>query len=246
MRLRVPPRVSISAVTRSVLTRTISPAAGASAPGTAAAGALADAAGGLAGAGAGIPCCAAGAGGGGLGRFSFSHASQSMRIEKLKITSRMSLWVSISPGRDHGRRPTRARSGTGVEPRATRRATPRGARAPPRRIPSSSDGSGTQVAAAALSASDSRPRPPEGRGPSWLEPAENPAKSRNHLRRRLYPVRWPHQHVQRTEALLFQAESLADAALDPVALDRMRGVPARHQHPEPRGSALAPRSIEGV
>jgi len=46
--------------------------------------------------GAGTPCCAAGGAGGGLGRFSFSHASQSMSNEKLKITNKIRRCVSMS------------------------------------------------------------------------------------------------------------------------------------------------------
>ena len=100
------------------MTRTISPVAavGAAARGRAArrAGAAAAGAGapgfGGAAAGAGTPCCAvlplrAAAG----GRFSFSQASHSMRSEKLKMTSRMSRWVSIGVHGCHGARYSRHR-----------------------------------------------------------------------------------------------------------------------------------------
>jgi hypothetical protein len=51
--------------------------------------------------GTGTPCAVAGDGAG-LGRLSFSQASQSMSKEKLKITSRISRWVSIW-SRERGR-----------------------------------------------------------------------------------------------------------------------------------------------
>ena len=75
-------------------------AAGAGAPGAAG------------GAGEGTDCCAGGGVAGGLGRFSFSHASQIMRMEKLKMTRRMSLWVSMVRGPGRIRPGARDRSGT--------------------------------------------------------------------------------------------------------------------------------------
>src|SRR3954468_19481272 len=99
-RFSVPPRVSISATKRSVVTRTVSPFAVGSAPGTLAVAGAPGAAGlpavsGAAGfAGAGTPC-AAGAGGASLGRPCLSHASHSISSEKLKMKSRISLWMSI-------------------------------------------------------------------------------------------------------------------------------------------------------
>ena len=43
---------------------------------------------------------------------------------------------------------------------------------------------------------------------------------------------------------MLQPEGLADAALDAVALDRARRMPARYQHAEARASGIASRHIE--
>jgi hypothetical protein len=64
--------------------------------------------------------------------------------------------------------------------------------------------------------------------------------------RRLYSVRWPHQQVQGTQCFLFQPKSLADAALDAIALDRPRGVLFRHEDAQPRSPGVAALEIEAV
>src|SRR5438876_1062586 len=76
--------------------------------------------------------------------------------------------------------------------------------------------------------------------------AKKRAQARNHVGRRAHPVRRTHQHIERPELFLFQAERFADAALDKVALTCTRGVLARHEQTETRPAGRAPLEKEGV
>lgn len=68
----------------------------------------------------------------------------------------------------------------------------------------------------------------------------------NHVRGRLGPVRWSNEQVDRPEPMLLEAERLANASLDVVALRGRCGVLFRHQQSQPRRSAWAPLDVEGV
>jgi hypothetical protein len=72
------------------------------------------------------------------------------------------------------------------------------------------------------------------------------AKLRNHVRRRFDSVGRPYQQVYRAERFLFQPESLANAALDAVAIRCPRGVLTRYQDTEPRAPGSAPLDEESV
>ena len=127
-RFNVPPTVSMSAARTSVVMRTISPlgaVAVAASPGGTVVSPGADGF-----AGAATPFSVPGAAGGGLGRLWRSQASQSMRSEKLKMKSRISLCVSMYWwGRAQG---------TGSKPprfHGPQRHTRRTASHPPRKAP---------------------------------------------------------------------------------------------------------------
>jgi hypothetical protein len=68
----------------------------------------------------------------------------------------------------------------------------------------------------------------------------------DHLRGGTRPVRGTHKDIDRAEAVLLEAERLAYASLDVVALRGRRGVLSRHQHSQPRRTAGAPLEVEGV
>lgn len=111
---------------------------------------------------------------------------------------------------------------------------------------SSSGRNGTLTGAKAGRTSDKRRAGSTARAPSLDEPAKKLAQADDHLRGRLYTVRRAHQHINRAEPLLLQAESLADATLDAITHDGARRVPARDQEAKPRRSAVASPHIHGV
>lgn len=81
---------------------------------------------------------------------------------------------------------------------------------------------------------------------SFLERAEQVAQLRDHVGRAFDAVGRAHQQVERPEDLLLHAERLADAPLDSVAIDSVRGVLSRYQHAEAGAPGLAPLQIESV
>jgi hypothetical protein len=72
-----------------------------------------------------------------------------------------------------------------------------------------------------------------------LQSPEQLAKSRNHVRRWLDPVRRPYQQVHGAQLFLLQAECFANAALYAIALDCPCGVLFRHQNAQPWKSRIA-------
>ena len=90
------------------------------------------------------------------------------------------------------------------------------------------------------------PRQEAGEASYAAQRRKDAAQEHDHPRRRLDAVGWPHKHIERAEASLFKTKRLADAALDPVALARPRGMLAGHQQPEARAARVAAFQVEGI
>lgn len=134
--------------------------------------------------------------------------------------------------------------------RGSSRAKARAAPGPRRRIPSSSDKSGTRAAATDVATTDKRAPGGAAGGAasarSWRQPAKQLAHTLDHLRRRPHAVGWPHQHIERPELRLLQPKGFANASLDPISLGGLCGVLARYENAEPRRSRIAPREVKDI